>query len=102
MAVRTRQAGVKNKRDVGVRSATTGQGSSGSRRKTLPRDDEAQLRRTKSNAKLKLGPAAKDDTNEYSRGRIPPSVQGRKKAPSEMKLKRPGGPKKRRAIHGQK
>lgn len=99
MAVRTKQAGVKNKREVDVRSASPGQGSTQSRRKTIPRDDEAQLRRTKTTASLKLGPAAKEAA-EYQRGRIPPTVQGRKKAPSEMKLKHRGGPRKRTRLHG--
>ena len=99
MAVRTGQAGVKNKRAINVRNSTPAKGTGRSRRKTVPRDEEAQLRRTKTDAKLKLGPAAKT-MDAYDRGRAPPTVQGRKKAPSQMKLKRKGGPFKRTRLHG--
>jgi hypothetical protein len=37
---------------------------------------------------MRLGPSAKE--NGYERGRIPTTVNGRKKPPSQMKLKRRG------------
>jgi hypothetical protein len=92
MAVRTIQSGVKHKRPVDPRSAQPSQGTPGSRRKTLPRDEAAAERRSSSAAKMRRGPAAKE--TEYERGRTPPTVNGRKKPPSQMKLKRQGGPSK--------
>ena len=88
MAVRTGQAGVKHKRAVGPRGAQPSQGTARSKRKTLPHDDAAAERRLSSTSKMKRGPAAKETT--YKRGRIPTSVHGRKKPPSQMKLKRRG------------
>lgn len=97
MAVRTRQAGVKNKRDVGVRSATPSTGASKGK-KTLARDDAALKRRQKSESKMQLGPAAKEHDYERSSGGT--AVRGRKKAPSQMHVKRKGGPFKQTRLHG--
>jgi hypothetical protein len=90
MAVRTIQSGVKHKRLVDPRSAQPSQGTPGSTRRTLPRDEAAADRRLSRAAKMRPGPAAKE--TGYERGRIPPTVNGRKKPPSQMKLKRQGGP----------
>jgi hypothetical protein len=102
MAVRTNQAGVKNKRQVDPRNANASTGASNGKRKSkvLPRDEAALLRREKSLAAMKPGPAANRDAHEYDRGRIPSTVAGRKKAPSQMKLQRKGGPFKRSRLHG--
>jgi hypothetical protein len=87
MAVRTNQAGIKHKRQVDPRSAYPAQGSTASRKKTL-RAASADAR--SANAKrMKPGPAAKHP--DYERGRMMSTVAGRKKPPSEMKLKRQGG-----------
>jgi hypothetical protein len=88
MAVRTVQSGVKNKRVVGARGAQPSQGTAGSKRKTLPRDDAAAERRLSSASRMKRGPSAKETA--YERGRVPTTVNGRKKPPSQMKLKRRG------------
>ncbi|HYX90128.1 MAG TPA: hypothetical protein VE782_01095 [Myxococcaceae bacterium] len=88
MAVRTTQSGVTHKRPVEPHSAQPSQGTAGSRRKTLPHDDAAAERRRSSTARMRLGPSAKETA--YERGRIPTTVNGRKKPPSEMKLKRRG------------
>ncbi len=97
MAVRTNQAGIRNKRKVGVRSAMAGTGATNGK-KTLPRDEAAALKREKSVAKMQLGPAAKE--SEYRRGRTEATVRGRKKAPSQMNVKRKGGPRTRSRLHG--
>lgn len=97
MAVRTDQAGVINKRKVGVKSALPGVGATRGK-KTLPRDEAAAMRREKSMASMQLGPAA--EMTEYKRGRTESTVQGRKKAPSEMNVKKKGGPRKRSRLHG--
>jgi hypothetical protein len=98
MAVRTNQAGVKHKRLVNPRSAQPSQGATGSRRKTLPLDAANALGRLSSAVRMRLGPAAK--RSEYARGRIPPTVAGRKKPPSQMKVKRRGGPFTSTRLHG--
>jgi hypothetical protein len=97
MAVRTNQAGIRNKRKVGVRSAMPSTGATRGK-KTLPRDEAAALRREKSLSKMQLGPAAKE--TEYSRGRAETTLRGRKKAPSQMNVKRKGGPFKKTRLHG--
>lgn len=97
MAVRTKQAGVKNKREVGVRSATPSTGASKGK-KTLARDDAALKRRQKSESKMKMGPAGK--ATDYERTDRGTSVRGRKKAPSQMRVKRKGGPFKQTRLHG--
>ncbi|XXF77764.1 hypothetical protein P2318_32650 [Myxococcaceae bacterium GXIMD 01537] len=97
MAVRTKIAGIKERREVGVKAAHSTQGTTHGK-KTLPRDEAAMLRREKALARVTLGPAAKEPTPKSHRGRT--TVQGRKKAPSEMKVKRSGGPKRRLPLHG--
>lgn len=97
MAVRTKIAGIKNRREVGVKGVQASQGTTHGR-KTLPRDEAAALRREKVLERVTLGPAAELHAPKSHRGRT--TVQGRKKAPSEMKVKRAGGPKKRMPIHG--
>lgn len=98
MAVRTNQAGVKNKREVrDVRSAMPSTGAKRGK-KTVPRDDAAAERRLKSESKMMLGPAAK--ATDYERTDRGTAVQGRKKAPSQMHVKRKGGPFKKSRLHG--
>ena len=97
MAVRTRQAGVKNKREVDPRSAMPSTGASRGR-KVLPRDDAAAAKRSKSQSKMKLGPAAKE--SDYQRSDRGTALKGRKKAPSGMHIKHKGGPFKRTRLHG--
>lgn len=99
MAVRTKQAGIKNKREVGVRSALPATGATrGS--KTVPKDEEVAAKRARSTANMKLGPAAKGAVGEYSRGMPATTVNGRKKNPSQMRVKKKGGPRKRSPLHG--
>lgn len=98
MAVRTRQAGVKNKREVGdPRSALPSTGAKRGR-KVLPHDDAAALRRTSAESRMKLGPAAAN--KDYERVDRGTSVKGRKKAPSGMHIKHKGGPFRRNRLHG--
>lgn len=97
MAVRTKVAGIKNKRRVDARSAQPSvQASKG--RKTLPRDEAAALRRQKVLERVTLGPAAEEHAPKSHRRTT--SLKGRKKAPSEMGVKHKGGPRKRLRIHG--
>lgn len=98
MAVRTTIAGIKNRREVGAKNAQPSTGATRGK-KTLPRDEAAALRREKTLARVTLGPAAEEHKPKSHRGRSTP-VQGRKKAPSEMRVKRTGGPKKRLPLHG--
>lgn len=97
MAVRTTIAGIKNKREVGAKNSHPSTGATRGK-KTLPRDEAAALRREKALKRVTLGPAAEEHKPKSHRGRTP--VQGRKKAPSEMNVKRKGGPRKRSALHG--
>jgi hypothetical protein len=97
MAVRTKLAGIKNRRAVDARSAQPSQQASKGR-KTLPRDEAAALRRQKALDRVTLGPAA--ETHEPKSNRRKTSLQGRKKAPSQMRVKRAGGPAKRLPLHG--
>jgi hypothetical protein len=97
MAVRTKIAGIKNKREVGVKATQPSQGTTRGK-KTLPRDEAALLRRESALKRVTLGPAAEE--HKPKRNRSPTPVQGRKKAPSEMHVKRSGGPKKRMPLHG--
>jgi hypothetical protein len=98
MAVRTKVAGIKNKRRVDAHAAQPSvQASKG--RKTLPRDDAALLRREKALARVTLGPAAEVHEPKSNRRRMT-TLKGRKKAPSEMNVKHKGGPKKRLPLHG--
>lgn len=97
MAVRTKLAGIKNRRQVDARSAQPSQQASKGR-KTLPRDEAALLRREKALDRATLGPAA--EIHEPKSHRRKTSLQGRKKAPSEMRVKHKGGPAKRLPLHG--
>jgi hypothetical protein len=98
MAVRTKVAGIKNKRRVDAHAAQPSvQASKG--RKTLPRDDAAALRRQKTLERVTLGPAAELHEPKSNRRKMT-TLKGRKKAPSEMNVKHKGGPKKRLPIHG--
>lgn len=98
MAVRTKVAGIKNRRRVDAHAAQPSvQASKG--RKTLPRDDAALLRREKALERVTLGPAAEKHEPKSNRRRTT-TLKGRKKAPSEMNVKHKGGPKKRLPLHG--
>ncbi|WP_426755714.1 hypothetical protein [Myxococcus sp. Y35] len=98
MAVRTKVAGIKKRRQVDAHGAQPSvQASKG--RKTLPRDDAAALRRKKTLERATLGPAAEIHEPKSHRRRAT-TLKGRKKAPSEMGVKHVGGPKKRLPIHG--
>lgn len=98
MAVRTKLAGVKNKRRVALASEAQASVQASKGRKTLPRDEAAALRRTQTLARVTLGPAAEEHAPKRNRRRT--SLNGRKKAPSEMNVKHRGGPRKRSRIHG--
>ncbi|ADO68461.1 hypothetical protein [Stigmatella aurantiaca] len=97
MAVRTTLAGMKNRRTVDVRSAQPSQQASKGK-KTLPRDEAALLRREKALQRVTLGPASEIHEPKSHRRRT--SVQGRKKAPSQMGVKGSGGPARRSLLHG--
>ncbi|WP_225412476.1 hypothetical protein [Stigmatella hybrida] len=97
MAVRTKVAGMKNPQSVDARAAQPSQHASKGK-KTLPRDEAALLRREKALARVTLGPAA--EIHEPKSHRRATLVQGRKKAPSEMGVKRAGGPADRSPLHG--
>ncbi|GMU02358.1 hypothetical protein KH5H1_64780 [Corallococcus caeni] len=97
MSVRTRVAGIKNKRRVDPHAAQASvQASKG--RKTLPHDDAAALLRQKELKRVTLGPAASDHgPKRNNRGT---GLRGRKKAPSQIHIKRAGGPHDRSRLHG--
>jgi hypothetical protein len=97
MAVRTKVAGIKNRRRVDAHGAQPSQQASNGR-KTLPRDEAAALRRQKALERVTLGPAA--EIHEPKSHRRKTSLLGRKKAPSQMRVKRSGGPAKRLPLHG--
>jgi hypothetical protein len=97
MAVRTKLAGIKNRRQVDAHSAQPSQQATHGR-KTLPRDEAAALRRQKTLERVTLGPAA--ELHEPKSNRRKTSLNGRKKAPSQMRVKRAGGPSKRSDLHG--
>ncbi|MCI0569192.1 MAG: hypothetical protein L0Y66_00415 [Myxococcaceae bacterium] len=98
MAVRTDIVGIKRKRRVSPGSAQPSQGTTSSRKLTLPRDEAAALRRELNVLRATPGPAAKKAVPKS--GRAKTTVQGRKKAPSQMKVKSRGGPKRRMPLHG--
>ncbi|MBN9681113.1 MULTISPECIES: hypothetical protein [unclassified Corallococcus] len=97
MSVRTRLAGIKNKRRVDPHAAQASvQASNG--RKTLAHDDEAALLRQKELKRVTLGPAAGDHgPKRNNRGT---GLRGRKKAPSQIHIKSTGGPRERSPLHG--
>ncbi|CAM4487563.1 hypothetical protein HRD49_36065 [Corallococcus exiguus] len=97
MSVRTRVAGIKNKRRVDPHAAQPSvQASKG--RKTLAHDDAAALLRQKELKRVTLGPAAGDHgPKRNNRGT---GLRGRKKAPSQIHIKRAGGPRERSRLHG--
>jgi hypothetical protein len=97
MAVRTKLVGIKNRRRVDAQAAQPSMGAKKGK-KTLPRDEAAALRRTKALERVTLGPAA--EIHEPKSNRRKTSLQGRKKAPSQMRVKRAGGPARRSPLHG--
>jgi hypothetical protein len=97
MAVRTKLVGIKNRRRVDAKAAQPSQQASKGK-KTLPRDEAAALRRTKALERVTLGPAA--EIHEPKSHRRKTSLQGRKKAPSQMRVKDVGGPARRSRLHG--
>jgi len=97
MAVRTKLVGIKNKRRADAKAAQPSQQASKGR-KTLPRDEAAALRREKALERVTLGPAA--EIHEPKSHRRKTSLQGRKKAPSQMRVKHTGGPARRSPLHG--
>ena len=97
MAVRTTLAGIKNIRRVDARSAQPSQQASNGRR-SLFRDEAAALRKQKVLERVTLGPASKVHEPKHAWRWI--SVRGRKKAPSQMHVKLPGGPGRRMPLHG--
>ena len=99
MAVRTDFVGIKRKKRVGVDAAQPSQGTARSRKKTRPRDEAAALRRELNRARATPGPAAKKAAPKRP-VKAPTPLKGRKKAPSQMNVKRAGGPRKRMPLHG--
>ncbi len=97
MSVRTRMAGIKNRRRVDPHAAQPSvQASHG--RKTLPHDEALQLQLEKMLKRVTLGPAAGDHgPKRNNRGT---GLRGRKKAPSQLYIKRMGGPRDRSPLHG--
>ncbi|MBN1206272.1 MAG: hypothetical protein JXB05_15250 [Myxococcaceae bacterium] len=98
MAVRTKLVGIKNRRRVSSADEAQPHQQASKGKKTLPRDEAALLRRQKALERVTLGPAA--EIHEPKSHRRKTSLQGRKKAPSQMRVKRAGGPAKRLPIHG--
>jgi hypothetical protein len=68
----------------------------GKRTKAIPAGDVAAYRRKARTAKT----AGEDVGAGLAKGRNTNRVQGRKKAPSQMNVKRKGGPMKRSRLHG--
>ena len=97
MAVRTDVAGIKNKRRVGVGSATLQQGSTRGRPLAFHDEQYAALL-AHNRAQATPGPAAHAPMPKRNRRGV--SIEGRKKAPSQMHLKRKGGPHSRSRLHG--
>ncbi len=97
MAVRTKLVGIKNRRRADAKAAQPSQQASKGR-KTLPHDEAAALRRQQALERVTLGPAA--EPHEPKSHRRKTGLQGRKKAPSQMRVKRAGGPAKRLPLHG--
>ena len=88
MAVRTDIVGIKNLRQVGAHAAQPSQQASKGR--LLPFNDEIPLlRRSRLLERVTLGPAAEPHLPKTPR--LATSVHGRKKAPSEMHIRRAGG-----------
>ncbi|WP_223641214.1 hypothetical protein [Corallococcus sp. EGB] len=97
MSVRTRLAGIKNRRRVDPHAAQPSvQASHG--RKTLPHDEALRLLMQKALKRVTLGPAAGDHgPKRNNRGT---GLRGRKKAPSQLHIKSAGGPRDRSPLHG--
>ena len=88
MAVRTDTVGIKNKRQADAHSAQPSQQAS--KGKHLPFEDEIPLlRRDRLLARATLGPAADPHLPKTPRTSL--LVLGRKKAPSQMHIRRMGG-----------
>lgn len=97
MAVRTPVAGMKVRRPVGVDAAMTQQHKSGGR--PTPFSEELLAARVEANrSRAVAGPAAEPQKPDYNRRAV--SISGRKKAPSQMRIKRKGGPFTRSRLHG--
>lgn len=88
MAVRTDTVGIKNRRQVDAHAAQPSQQASKGR--PLPFQDEIPLlRRDRLLARVTLGPAFA--LHQPKTPRLSTVVNGRKKAPSEMHIRRAGG-----------
>jgi hypothetical protein len=88
MAVRTDTVGIKNRRQVGVHAAQPSPQASKGR--PIPFHDEIPLmRRDRLLARVTLGPASEPHLPKTPR--LATSVNGRKKPPSEMHIRRSGG-----------
>lgn len=97
MAVRTTIAGMKNKRKVLVSEAHSTQGTTHGRERPFEEDAlAAQIAANRSRATE--GPAATPPKPGHNRRGT--SLLGRKKAPSQMRVKRRGGPHNRSRLHG--
>ncbi|HLT30328.1 MAG TPA: hypothetical protein VK013_09795 [Myxococcaceae bacterium] len=97
MAVRTPVAGMKMRRPVGIEAAMPQQHKSGGR--PTPFSDEARRAQIEANrARAVAGPAAEPPQPDRNRRAV--SISGRKKAPSQMHIKRKGGPFERSRLHG--
>lgn len=88
MAVRTDTVGIKNRRQVGAHAAQPSQQASNGR--WMPFQDEIPLlRRDRLLARVTLGPAA--ELHQPKTPRLSTTVNGRKKVPSQMHIRRAGG-----------
>ncbi len=97
MAVRTTMAGVKNKRKVLVSEVYPSQGTTGGRERPFVEEAlAAQIAANRSRARA--GPAATPPEPGHNRRSV--GILGRKKAPSQMTIKRRGGPHNRSRLHG--
>ena len=90
-------AGMKNKRKVEISEAHSTQGTT--RGKERPFEEDALAARIAANrAKATAGPAATPEQPGHNRRGT--GLLGRKKAPSQMRVKRKGGPHNRSRLHG--
>ncbi|MET0404029.1 MAG: hypothetical protein ABW123_16575 [Cystobacter sp.] len=88
MAVRTDIVGIKNLRQVGAHAAQPSQHAS--KGKPIPFHDEIPLlRRERLLERVTLGPAAEPHLPKTPR--LSTAVNGRKKPPSQMHIRRSGG-----------
>jgi hypothetical protein len=89
MAVRTDIAGIKHPRQADAHSAQPSQQTSKGRKATPFHDELPLLRREQLMARATPGPAARPPRPKRVRAGVP--VQGRKKPPSQMHIRRDGG-----------